>query len=209
LPEPAKSSWFAFDHLYSDNSFPIILPTIFKNKPKKIMDIGGNTGNFSIVVANYNDNVKVTIIDIPEQLCIAQTHITQAGFNNRIDTKYIDMLDHSKTLPSGYDVIWMSQFLDCFSDKDIISILKRTAHAMQKNTRLFILETYWDNQLSDEAAFCVVNTSPYFTVMANGKSRMYRLTDMLKFIEKAELSLVKKTDIVGMGHTLLEVKLQD
>ena len=122
LPEPAKSSWFAFDHYYSDIAFPSILPHVFKNNPNKIMDIGGNTGKFSIICANYKANVKVTIVDIPEQIAVAKTEISKAGFSDRIDTIHIDMLNHFLPLPKGYDVIWMSQFLDCFGDDDIINI---------------------------------------------------------------------------------------
>ncbi|BAS68334.1 SAM-dependent methyltransferase [Bathymodiolus septemdierum thioautotrophic gill symbiont] len=205
LPEPAKTSWFEFDHYYSDITFPSILPHIFKDSPKTIMDIGGNTGKFSIVSANYDSNVNVTIVDIPEQLAVAKTEITKAGFKDRIDTIHIDMLDHSKPLPKGKDVIWMSQFLDCFGDNDIIAILKRAAAAITKDGKIFILETYWDNQELDKAAFCIVNTSLYFTAMANGTSRMYRLSDMLEFIKQANLKVSNTIENIGMGHTLLEV----
>jgi len=208
LPEPAQTSWFEFDHYYSDNAFATALPHVFKHQPKTLMDIGGNTGKFSITAANYNDQTHITIIDLPEQLAVAKTNISQAGFSNRIDTQSINMLDHSQPLPEGYEAIWMSQFLDCFGDDDIIAILKRAAQAMSQNSRLFILETYWDNQEFEAAAFCVVNTSPYFTALANGTSRMYRLSDMLSFMSAAGLELTEKTENIGMGHTLLEAKLK-
>lgn len=209
LPEPAKTSWFEFDHYYSDNAFPIALPHVFTPAPKTLMDIGGNTGKFSMAAAHYNDSVQITIVDLPEQLAVATTHIYQANLQNRIHTHPINMLDHSQSLPTGFDVIWMSQFLDCFGDKDIISILKRASQAMTKNSRLFVLETYWDNQRFEEAAFCVVNTSLYFTAMANGTSRMYRLSDMLSFMQEAGLKITNTVENIGMGHTLLEARLAD
>ncbi|MEA3404966.1 MAG: class I SAM-dependent methyltransferase, partial [Pseudomonadota bacterium] len=208
LPEPAKTSWFEFDHYYSDNAFPSALPHVFKHQPKKLMDIGGNTGKFSMSAAHYDEDVHITIVDLPEQLAVAKTHIAQAGLQDRIDGVPTNMLDHSQPLPLGYDIIWMSQFLDCFGDEDIINILKRASNAMTPNSRLFVLETYWDNQRFDEAAFCVVNTSLYFTAMANGTSRMYRLSDMLEFMEKAGLEVIKSTENIGKGHTLLEAKLK-
>ena len=209
LPEPAKTSWFEFDHYYSDNAFPAALPHVFKQQPKTLMDIGGNTGKFSMAAAHYNDSVQITIVDLPEQLAVAKTHIHQAGLQNRIHTHPTNMLDHSLPLPTGFDTIWMSQFLDCFSDEDIIQILKRAAQAMTKESRLFVLETYWDNQRFEEAAFCVVNTSLYFTAMANGTSRMYRLSDMLSFMEEAGLKIINTVENIGMGHTLLEAKLSE
>ncbi|MES2740471.1 MAG: hypothetical protein V4754_05905 [Pseudomonadota bacterium] len=47
LPEPARSSRFAFDHHYSDTSFADILPDVFATAPRRLVDIGANTGKFS------------------------------------------------------------------------------------------------------------------------------------------------------------------
>ena len=44
LKEPLKKSWFEFDHFYSDQAFPEVLPLIFKHQPKSLYDVGGNTG---------------------------------------------------------------------------------------------------------------------------------------------------------------------
>ncbi|MCP3849498.1 MAG: SAM-dependent methyltransferase, partial [Gammaproteobacteria bacterium] len=44
LPEPARKSWVDFDHYYSDHSYDAILDSVFARKPKKILDIGGNSG---------------------------------------------------------------------------------------------------------------------------------------------------------------------
>ena len=47
----------------------------------------------------------------------------------------------------------MSQFLDCFSEENILQILKQAAQSMNEDTRLFILETYWDRQKFDISTF--------------------------------------------------------
>ncbi|MBZ8143389.1 SAM-dependent methyltransferase, partial [Rubrivivax gelatinosus] len=54
LPEPARSSWFAFDHHYSDTSFPEILPDVLASAPRRVMDIGANTGKFACALLAYD-----------------------------------------------------------------------------------------------------------------------------------------------------------
>ncbi|MDR2825125.1 MAG: SAM-dependent methyltransferase, partial [Prevotellaceae bacterium] len=44
LPETVQHSWFAFDHYYSDESFDEALQIVFADKPKTLLDVGGNTG---------------------------------------------------------------------------------------------------------------------------------------------------------------------
>ena len=123
LPDNVRDSWFGFDHYYSDDSFPLVLPILFESKPLKILDVGGNTGKFSILCASYDPDVKVTILDLPGQLNDAYSHIREKGYSDRIDGYPIDLLDHSKMYPKGYDIVWMSQFLDCFKQEDIVQLL--------------------------------------------------------------------------------------
>lgn len=48
LPEPARTSWFAFDHYYSDRYFDALARQIAEDfNPKVLLDIGGNTGKFA------------------------------------------------------------------------------------------------------------------------------------------------------------------
>jgi len=206
LPEKVKESWFAFDHFYSDNVFISILPRIFKNNPKKILDVGGNTGKFSLQCAKFSSNTEITIMDLPGQLDVALQNAKENGYKEQVKGYPADILDHTKPFPEGFDVIWMSQFLDCFSEGDILQILKRAAASMSENSSLFILETYWDRQEYDISTFCLNNTSLYFTAMANGNSRMYHSEDMIKLIEKAGLKIKDIRDNLGISHTLIECK---
>ncbi len=207
LPDQVKKSWFAFDHFYSDNVFKSVLPIIFEDNRKKVLDVGGNTGKFSLQCAKYNSEAEITIMDLPGQLNVALENARKEGFENQIKGHSTDILDHSKPFPKRFDIIWMSQFLDCFSEENIFQILKRAAQSMTENTRLFILETYWDRQKFDVSTFCLNNTSLYFTALANGNSRMYHSEDMIRLIKEAGLRIETITDDLGISHTLIECKL--
>lgn len=203
LPEPAKGSWFAFDHFYSDRSFPEALPHVFASRPRTILDVGGNTGKWALTCLRHDPDVRVVAVDLPGQLRELERAVAAAGFADRLTTVSADMLDAASALPSGADVIWMSQFLDCFAEEEIVAILRKAAAAMTPETRLFVLETFIDRQRFDAAALCLAATSLYFTVMANGNSRMYRAEDFVPLVERAGLRVAEQIDDVGLGHTLL------
>ena len=74
LPEREKKSWFDFDHFYSDIAFPEALPIVYKNKPKRLFDIGGNTAKWAIASCKFDPDVNVTIIDLPGQIAVAQNN---------------------------------------------------------------------------------------------------------------------------------------
>jgi hypothetical protein len=203
LPEPARTSWFEFDHFYSTNAFPKALDIVFVERPRHILDVGGNIGLWALACARRDAAVRITIIDLPEQIHAARQTLAGTEHEARIDFYAADLLDPERELPIGADTIWMSQFLDCFSEAQIGSILARVANIMDEHTSLFILETLWDRQRHEAAAFSLNATSLYFTCIANGVSRMYSSTDLLLLIETAGLRVEAQHDDLGLGHTLL------
>lgn len=207
LPEQVQKSWFEFDHFYSDAAFPKILPIIFDKPIKHLVDVGGNTGKWAQQCLTFDANVKVTILDLPGQLAKAEANLAKAGFSDRVETMAVNLLEEGGGFPEKVDAVWMSQFLDCFSASEIVRILKRARNGMGPNSSLYILETFWDRQRFEAAAFSLVYTSLYFTNIANGNSKMYHSDEMKKCAELAGLELVSQVDDLGLGHTLLEYKL--
>ena len=234
LDSQVQKSWFNFDHFYSDHSFDEALKLVFGKKVKHLMDVGGNTGRFALRCVGYDKDVNVTIVDLPGQIGMMQKNIEGKEGAERISSFVTDILETSNQLPKvsevqssadsathdfvgskslvskeGWDAIWMSQFLDCFSEEEIFSILSRAAQVMSKDTTLYIMETFWDRQKYEPASLCLTMTSVYFTAIANGNSKMYHSDDLIKQVNRAGLEVVKIHDGIGQGHTILEVKLSE
>jgi len=206
LPEKTKKSWFDFDHFYSDYTFPEIMPILFDSNPKSFLDVGGNTGKFSLQCAKYNPTVKITILDLPGQTNVARKNIAKAGFDDRISAIDINLLDNNIPFPKGYDIIWMSQFIDCFSLEEIFGLFKRTYESMSEDASLYILETFWDLQKFPASTYSLHATSLYFTAVANGNSQMFHSKDVLQVIEKAGFMVTEMHEMIGMSHTLIKCK---
>lgn len=207
LPEPAKTSWFEFDHYYSDNAFPEALKIVFSKKPKQIFDIGGNTGKWSFACCDHDPDVRIKILDLPVQLNVARKNAGARGLLDRIEFHPIDLLDTTQKIPQGADVIWMSQFLDCFSKEQIIAILENAFQAASESTTLYILEPFFDNQNYPAAHYSLVATSLYFTIMANGNSKMYRIEVMKELVCEAGFEVVETYPLIGDSyHTILECR---
>jgi len=209
LPEDVQRSWFAFDHFYSDTCFPEVLPHVFKISPKKLLDIGGNTGKWALQCLKYSTDIHIGIVDLPGQLNVAKSNLQNTAFADRVSFYESNVLLPNHQLPGGYDVIWMSQFLDCFSKAQIISILKKCHEALDDNGQLFILEPFWDKQKYEAAAFSLQMTSLYFTNIANGNSQMYSSSAFQKLVEAAGFKITEQIDQVGISHTILRCSKGD
>ena len=206
LPPHIQKSWFSFDHYFSDDAFPLVLPMVYKEGVKKLLDIGGNTGKWAIASTKFSPGVHITIMDLPGQLNVAKQKIEELGLNDRVSFLPVNILDEMVQFPKGFDVIWMSQFLDCFSEAEIVSILIRCYEALDEIGEVIILEPYWDRQKFEIAAFCLHQTSIYFTALANGNSQMYSAEIFIKCIKEADFDIVEETDHIGLSQTLIKCK---
>lgn len=208
LKPQVQRSWFNFDHFYSDSSFDQALEIVFEKKPRTLLDVGGNTGRWAMRCVNHDEEVEVTILDLPQQIDMMKRATRGLPGAQRIHGIGMNLLDPNNQFPvdQHYDTIWMSQFLDCFSENEVVSILKRAAQIMDKESRLFIMETLWDRQKYEPAAFCLTQISLYFTAMANGNSKMFHSDDLIRLIHAAGLEVETIHDNLGQGHSVLEVR---
>ncbi len=201
LPPVAKSAWFEFDHLYSDSAFALVLPIVFASQPTTLMDIGANTGKWAQRCLDFDPSVKLTLVDLPEQIAIARGNLESSL--DRLDFYEADLLNPETAFPAGQDVIWMSQFLSCFGKQSILDIFQRVKASLNADGSVYVLDTFWDRQRHDIAAYCIINTSPYFTAIANGISKMYPSKEYIQLANQAGLRLIDIRDDIGLSHSLL------
>lgn len=209
LPAQVQKSWFGFDHYYSDHSFDEALALIkerFEDSKIHLLDVGGNTGRFAMHCVESNPAIEVTICDLPQQIMMMQQATAGKPGAERIHGVGMNILDEQNAFPTDrrYDVIWMSQFLDCFSEQQIVSILRRAAQILDADNRIYIMETLWDRQDYVPAAMSLTMTSLYFTALANGNSKMYNTDDMTRLIHEAGLQIETIHDRIGNGgHSVI------
>lgn len=205
LPEAVRAPWFAYDHQHSDAAFPSAIAHLRKAGVRRLLDVGGNTGRFTLELLRRDPDVTVTLLDHPGQVREAEANVAAAGFAGRVRFHGLDLLDHRVAFPMGQDAVWMSQFLDCFAPDDIVALLDRARAALAPGGRVWVLEVCPDRQRAPAAATSLRLASLYFTAIANGVSRFYRASDLLTYAGRAGLRPVGITDGLGTAHTLFEL----
>ena len=209
LPNDARQSWFKFDHFYSDRAFSDCVAFLSKQfNPKMLFDIGGNTGKFAAVALKNMEHLHLVLIDLKEQCHLANKNPELAPYKSRFGTASVNWLDKN-AMPQFdgesvlADIIFMSQFLDCFSNDEAESILTRAKRLLNKGGKIAILECFYDVQKHEAAALSIAATSAYFTTMANGNSRFFTSSELKQIITKSGLKIIYEIDNIGISHTLL------
>ena len=201
-------SWHAFDHFYSDRAFPGASASGWRRAagaPARRRLQHRQVG--AAVPRRACRHCKSAWSTCRRNSNARARGSQQAGLAERAQLpSRRPARSASRRCRAGYDLIWMSQFLDCFSEEQIVAILRKVRAALPPGGRIWILELFWDRQRFEAAAFSLQQTSLYFTCVANGNSQMYDSTVFLALVERAGLEVTALTDGIGGYHTLLECR---
>ncbi len=95
---------------------------------RRLLDVGGGPGTYSILLAEANPELSCTVLDLPAVVAIAQEVIDKQGLRDRVSTHAGDY--HSDQFPSGYDVVLVSNTLHQEDDESCLRILKQSYEAL-------------------------------------------------------------------------------
>lgn len=196
-------SWLAFDHYYSSVAFDSALARVFSRPVRRMLDIGANTGKFAEACLGRDAGVRLVLLDHPRQLELAKRRLEEAKVLDRAELVPFDLLEGGP-LPSGVDVAWLSQVVDCLSETEVVGLLQRVGTALNDGGRVFVLEPCWDLQPQRAGKDALTLLSLYFACAANGKSRMYDSVTLARLCDAAGLTVLARHDGLGVGHSLFE-----
>lgn len=109
---------------------------------KRMLDLGGGSGAYSIAFARAVPGLKAEIMDLGDVVPLAQENVRKAGLADRITTRVGDMLHDP--LGENYELILISAICHMFSPEENRGILQRAYSALAPKGQLvvqdFILE---------------------------------------------------------------------
>ena len=95
---------------------------------KRLLDVGGGSGAYSLAFCAANPELSATILDFPQTVETARAYARQAGLADRIG--HIAGNAITTDWPSGYDVILMSYIWSAVGAGDIRVLARRALAAL-------------------------------------------------------------------------------
>lgn len=109
---------------------------------KRMLDIGGGPGTFSIAFCKKNPGLSAVVFDLPQTIPIARDEIKRANMQHRIETAPGDF--NMDPIGGGYDLVLISSILHSLSHTRTAALLGKVHRAMDPGGLLVIREFYLD-----------------------------------------------------------------
>ena len=105
---------------------------------RRLLDVAGGAGTFSIALAQYHPDLHCTIAELPSVCPVTQRFIERYGVNQQVDTTPLNMF--FEPWPTGYDAVLLSNVLHDWGAQQRTLLLQRAFECLPPDGRIFINE---------------------------------------------------------------------
>ncbi len=159
---------------------------------KKLLDIGGGSGTYSITLTQKYPDLHAVIYELPNVVKVADGYIAEANAD-RVETMDGDF--HTDDLPTGYDAALISQILHSYSPETCRTIIAKAQNALADGGLLIINEFL----LNDDKAGPEYTTlfSLNMLLESRGKGSSYTFAEISKWLMAAGFKNIKRVPLSG------------
>ena len=127
------------------NVAPVLAQKLDVGGAKKILDVGGGTGIYSIALLQRHPHLRALVFDRAEVLKVAAEMTRDYGVADRMELVPGDMF--VDPLPDGCDVVLLSNILHDWDVRECQTLVDRCAAALPAGGRLVIHDVFLDDDL--------------------------------------------------------------
>ena len=138
----STEAFIAAMHRNATERSVFLVATVGAHSVRRMLDVGGGSGAYSIAFAAANPELQAYILDLAPVVQIAQRHIEQAGLAGRVHTRVGDLrADH---LGEGYDLVLVSAICHMLDEEENAHLIRRAFGALAPGGRLVIQDFILD-----------------------------------------------------------------
>jgi ubiquinone/menaquinone biosynthesis C-methylase UbiE len=127
---------------------------------RRLLDVGGGSGAFSIAFCAANPDLRAALIDFPETLEVARGYLEADGLGTRVDLYGGDATQMA--WPDGQDVVLMSYLVSALNEVEIDDVLAKARRSLRSGGLLVV----HDFVLDDDQAGPVVTALWFLQYLA-------------------------------------------
>lgn len=169
-----------------------LVETVDFSGHRRLLDVGGGTGSWSLAVARRHPNVKATVFELPTTAEIARKTIANAGLSSRVGVVAGDAT--AESLPRGHDVCLVANLIHYFSPAENQALLRRVRDAVEAGSRL-LLADFWTDPTHTEPLMAALMAGEFAVHLRHGD--VYSVDEARGWLQAAGWSFVDHRPLAG------------
>ncbi|MGE5487538.1 MAG: methyltransferase [bacterium] len=197
----STEAFIAAMHRNATTRAPEVVKVVDASKVRRMLDVGGGSGAYSIAFARANPELEAELLDLPTVVPIASRHIAAAGLEGRVRLRSGDL--KRDDFGSGFDLVLLSAICHMLSVDENRNLLARCAGALRHGGRIVIQDFVLDPD----------KTSPRFAALfslnmlvGTERGASYSEPEYRAWLQEAGMREVTRIDLQGGPALMIGTK---
>ncbi len=117
---------------------PLLVKALGTAGVRRVLDLGGGSGAYSIAFAKASTELRAEILDLPEVVPLTADYVARAGASARVSVRAGNLFQDD--FGRGYDLILLNAICHMFSAEQNREIFRRARQALAPDGRLAVQE---------------------------------------------------------------------
>ena len=123
-------------HVIGRQHAPAIVQAVQPGPARRLLDVGGASGTYTIAFLEASPLMSATIFDLPDVVAIGRARVAEAGLADRVT--FVSGNFYTDPLPSGHDLALLSAIIHQNSPAQNLALYKKVWTALVPRGRLVI-----------------------------------------------------------------------
>ncbi|MDH7604165.1 MAG: methyltransferase [Melioribacter sp.] len=191
------NSFIAAMHYRALKEAKIVSYMIELKNVKRMLDVGGGSGAFTMKFVESNPDMKAVIFDLPEVIPLTRKYVEEFLYKNNIS--FIEGNYLTDDIGNNFDLIFLSAIVHSNSFDENILLIRKCADALNKNGQIIIKDWIMDEDRTKPAggALFAVNM-----LVGTKNGDTYTESEMRDWLNNAGISKIERKD-TSFGFSLL------
>jgi SAM-dependent methyltransferase len=164
---------------------------------RRVLDVGGGSGAFSIAFARQQPGLEAVVFDLPNVVPLTRRYVEEAGLSTRITALVGDYTRDD--LPAGFDLVFLSAIVHSNGPDENRALVRKAAAALAPGGRVAVLD--WV-MCADRTAPTVGALFALNMLVATTAGDTYTEDEMRAWLESSGLGAIERRD-TPFGTALL------
>ena len=195
---PATRDFIAAMQRNAKDRAPLVVKALGTAGVRRVLDLGGGSGVYSIAFAKASPEVRCEILDVPQVVPLTIEYVNQAGVSAQVSLRAGDMLRGD--FGSGYDIIMLNAICHMFSPEQNGDIFFRARRALAPNGRLVVQDFILNPEKTgpQHAALFSLNM-----LVSTDSGASYSESEYREWMERAGFNAVSRIDLPGPSSLIV------
>ena len=188
----STQAYIAATHKIAALAAPALVSSLELPAIKRVLDVGGGSGAYSVAVLRAHEGATGEIMDLPAVARLAARYIREAGMESRITMRPADFT--VAPLGTGFDLVLLSYVMHLNSAEVNKRLLARAFNALEPGGTLVINDyvLHADKTLPRHAALYALNM-----LVTTHNGGVYSLEEYAGWLTGVGFSEVRKVPLLG------------